>query len=202
MSVKKSIQINMRGVFTLKEPFHADANFEYRVESIRTFDELRGLRIDPFFEYYNKNGLDRDTYQRDINNDELIVTLLSDRVDPIYVPTSFMVSLPATDSVPYSHLVLGVSLGLLPNTFDTSNLEDLVSSLVTEYTGIVSRVEVVKTPTTGIVTPTQHRLIKTARQSAITNRNTIYSRWLTAVSELAEARQHIAALEQYLIDNQ
>ncbi len=202
MSIKKNITMNMTGIFILKEPFHADSNYEYKVEAIRTFDEIRGLGKDPFFEYYSKLGVERSVYQKDVDNDEVIITLLSDKADPVFVPSSYVVSLPVKDYVPYSHLILGISLGLLPDTYDTSQIEDVIKSMVTEYTGIESDVKVVKNPTTGIVTPAQDQLLKNVREAAIVNRNTIYSRWLAAVEELRLAKEQITALETYLIENQ
>lgn len=202
MSIKLSIAMNMTGIFILKEPFHADANYEYRVEAIRTFDEIRGLGKDPFFEYYNKLGVERSTYQRDVDNNEVIITLMSEHTDPVFVPSSFVESLPIKDYVPYSHLILGISLGLLPDTFDTTQVEDIVKNIVAEYTGITADVRVVKNPTSGIVTPAQDQHLRIVRNAAIKQRNTIYSRWLAATEELAKAKEHIAALEQYLINNQ
>lgn len=180
--------INASGIYTLLTPFETRPNTVYSCKAIRTFEDLYRLQQDVFKLYYEPYGLSQANFDADrISNSVSIVTLVAVEVgleinpsDPktiIYVPSSYISSFPDSNNIPYSHIVLSASLGVIPDYLDVSDTMADIGNIISEKIGITPEVNIHKALSSGVVTESMHVTAETARQAAITNRNTIYSQF-------------------------
>lgn len=164
--------LNSKGLFVLRAPFHAVATVAYRVGAIRTFEELISRGIDPVKLVYQPAGLDDAEYQADKIAGAAVVTLLSDSTKPLYVPDTYVESYPNMGVVPHSHVVMVMSLGILPDTYDTTRAVQAVQTAISEYIGVEPTVSIATQPTTDAITQEQYVQNLAARNAAIANRST------------------------------
>lgn len=161
-----------RGRYTLITPFTALPTTLYTCAAIRTMQECQIHGEDVLNDIYIKAGLTKADYDRDSKAGAKIVTLLSDEATPIYVPDSYIESYPNYDAVPYSHTVLSIDLGALPDYVSLANLQQEISALTSDVVGKESKVTVHRGASTGLVTPEQHEVAEVARVAAIKRRTT------------------------------
>lgn len=177
-----------KGRYTLISPFVAIPTNLYTCVAIRTFEECREAGINVLDLYYLPLGLTNVEYSRDLNAKATLITLFSDDLKPLYVPDTYIESYPNLGQVNYNHVVLSVSLSSVPDFLDFSNLKLLMSSLVSDVTGVVPKVAIHKAASKGVITPEQHETIEVARVAAITHRT-------TDRAELLKANAKVTALE-------
>lgn len=177
-----------KGRYTLISPFVAETTNLYTCVAIRTFEECREAGINVLDLYYLPLGLTNVEYSRDLNAKATLITLFSDDLKPLYVPDTYIESYPNLGQVNYNHVVLSVSLSSVPDFLDFSNLKLLMSSLVSDVTGVVPKVAIHKAASKGVITPEQHETIEVARVAAITHRT-------TDRAELLKANAKVTALE-------
>lgn len=181
--------IGSQGLFILREPFVTNSKLTYRVAAIRSFEELVSRGIDPVELVYTPVGLSSVEYRNDAQNKALIITLMSDTEKPIYVPNTYIDAYPDMAVVPHSHMVLTCSLGVLPDTYDTTRIQQAVKQAVSDDTGVEPTVFIAVAPLTEAITQTQYIQNLNVRQAAIKNRQTTYSKLLAAQSEIADLKQ-------------
>ena len=139
--------IGSKGRYTLSLPWTANAAKLYECEAIRSFDDIYELGVDVYQEYYVPMGLVDNTVvggnlflfkeQRDAK--VCIITLRStDDGEYIYVPDSYISNSPVSSVKPYSHIVLSVDCGALPDSLDLSALKSDLSDLAKGYLGITT----------------------------------------------------------------
>ena len=177
-----------KGRYTLISPFVAETTNLYTCVAIRTFEECREAGINVLDLYYLPLGLTNVEYSRDLNAKATLITLFSDDLKPLYVPDTYIETYPNLGQVNYNHVVLSVSLSSVPDFLDFSNLKLLMSSLVSDVTGVVPKVAIHKAASKGVITPEQHETIEVARVAAITHRT-------TDRAELLKANAKVTALE-------
>lgn len=161
-----------RGRYTLVTPFTALPTTLYTCAAIRTMPECQIHGEDVLNDIYIKAGLTKADFDRDSKAGSKIVTLLSEDSVPIYVPDSYIESYPNYDAVPYSHTVLSIDLGALPDFVSLANLQLEISALTSDVVGKESKVTVHRGASTGLVTPEQHEVAEVARVAAIKRRTT------------------------------
>jgi hypothetical protein len=190
--------LRVKGVFSLRAPFVANPSTAYTVQAIRTFEEIRARNSDPMTLVYEPAGLTKEAYQSDMAAGAVIVTLMSATEKPIYVPDTYIESYPNMGNVEYSWLVCSMSLGALPDSFDTTLLESQIKSVVADFIGVAPTVNIGKAKLNEVVTSEQHAQLLAARKGAITNRKTDRARALEAEALVAKQLLRIQALEQMI----
>lgn len=191
--------LGAKGTFTVRAPFVLAEGVVYEAAAIRSIHELRSLDVDPFVRIYQANGLSESDYRSDLTEGAAIVTLMAPSQAPVYIPDTYITGVPDADAVPYCHLIVSASLGAMPRDYDTVLVEAAVAGVISDYIGVTPTVRIVQGPYNGIVTYSQHQTLQTARQAAVTNRETDRARALRLEQENIELRAHIQQLEQLLI---
>jgi len=186
--------IGSKGLFLLRIPFVANPSIIYHVGAIRSFEELISRGIDPVKLVYTPAGLTDASYAEDAAAGALILTLLSDTLKPLYVPTTYVDSYPNMGVVPHSWLVATVDCGILPDTYDTTRLTQAIQRAVSEDIGVGSTVFIARAPTTDAITQDQYVQNLAARNAAIKNRTTDFVLLQTARSDIANLTQSNQAL--------
>ena len=190
--------IDTKGRYTLKLPFVAQVNILYSCASIREFIDLENQGIDVYTTYYQPHGLDVTDYQQDRTNNEAIITLVSDTLAPIYVPSSYILTYPDLSYHNYQHVVLSASLGPLPDSIDLTFVRNQMATVISDVVGVMPEVHVSVVGLDGVITPAQHESLEAAREAAITNRTTDRARLLQEQQKVAELETKIRALEELL----
>lgn len=195
--------IGTKGVYQLTSPFsdQLDATILYTCAAIRSFTDIGNQGGDVYARYYSVNNLTKDEYERDRKANVAIITLISDTTAPIYVPSSHIASFPSSDAVPYSRVVLGVELGLLPDKLDLTFLQKAVAATVSDTIGVEPTVNVAVAASTGVVDNAKHLSLVANREAAINNRTTDHAKVVSLQTELDSSKERIAAYETILRAN-
>lgn len=186
-----------KGLFQLREPFVATSTVQYTVSAIRTFEEIRAKGDDPLALVYLPKSLTQADYQADVAQGAAVITLLSATEKPLYVPDTYILSYPNMGVVPYSWLVASLSLGMLPDSYDTSLLEEKLKGVVSDFIGVQPTVNIGRAATNRAVTDDEHVQLTATRQAAIKARDTDYaqaSALQTTVNQQAERIQQLEAV--------
>lgn len=204
--------VGSKGRYTLSLPWTANAAKLYECEAIRSFDDIYELGVDVYQEYYVPMGLLDNTVvsgnlflfkeQRDAN--VCIITLRStDDGEYIYVPDSYIANSPNGNVKPYSHIVLSVNCGPLPDYLDLSALKSDLSDMAKGYLGITTPGSLVlenRAASTNQPTALEADALETARTAAVTIKKSFQQLYLEEVAKNQRNTQIIAALTQKLID--
>ncbi|MNU63962.1 hypothetical protein D3C71_532280 [compost metagenome] len=185
-----------RGRYTLVQPFVALPTVLYTCAAIRTLLECQVAGEDILNEVYTKVGLTKAEYDRDFKAGTKIVTLLADDSTPIYVPDSYIESYPMYDQRKYTHTILSIDLGALPDFLNLANLQLEISALTSDVVGKESKVTVHRAASSGLITPEQHEVAEVARLAAITRRTT----YRAEVLKLQREKTALIEQNQVLMD--
>lgn len=193
MAVTPSIR--MRGRYTLKAPWVADPAKVYECEAIRSFDDLEKIGTNVYETFYLPAGLMNGevyagstfSFEAEKQADVNIVTLRSQNGDYIYVPDSYILSIPDMSGVQYSQMILSVNLGPLPDYLSLAALKTDVGNRVSAMIGATATVIEHRAPSTNQPTSAEHDVLEAARAAAITTIKTDYML-------LQEANARIATL--------
>lgn len=192
---KALLSVGLRGSFTLLPPFNVDSNVEYTISGVYSFTEVRLRGMEPFQLVYAAKGLTQDDRARDEAAGCVVVRLSSLAGDEVYVTNHYIHSIPIQDGVGYQHVVLGVSLGALPETIDVSHMQEAVVTVLSDYLGYEPEAFIGVQPTTGVISSTQHRQLETARAASIANRKSLRGQYVEQVELNAGLQQRIRDLE-------
>jgi len=174
--------LNATGRFTVSTPFDTVV-FEtvaYQAVALRRFDDIVELGEDVYTKYYKPFGLSENVFRQDSRANVVIVSLMNPSGEITYVPDSYILRYPNQGDVKYNHVVLSVSLGILPDFLDLSFIKQQLASVASDTIGVVGAVKEHVAGTVGTVTPEQHELMEVARIARITNRKTDRAKALVA----------------------
>lgn len=200
--MKLTPPLNTSGRYVLKAPWVANPGVLYTCAAIRSFDDIYKLGYDVYKIYYESMGVINGTlvngssfdFQSEKRQYPNIITLLGNDNTVIYVPDTFIARFPDTADVKYSHIVLSVSLGSLPDYLDLTELKNNVADAVTNVTGVTATINEHRAPSTNNPTSVQHDALEAARLSLVTNQTTLTAKLLKAQADLQLANQKIQAL--------
>lgn len=187
-------QLGLKGVWTLVAPWSADPATVYECIGVRTFASLLQDGIDPVAAFYAPVNLTDTEYQADLAAGAVLVTLASDTSAPIQVPSTYIDLFPNLDVVPYSNICASVLVGPLPDSVDLAFMQQTIAQVVEDVMGVTPTVNLHRLPSTDAITADQSTTMETARQSAITNRTTIYSQWKQLQQQYATLQTQYNAL--------
>ena len=183
--------MHARGKWELLAPWTADlvADASYVCIAIDSFQKVLAEGINIFEAYYKPKGLSQEKYDTDRVNATSLVTLHSDDHGEIVVPTTYIKSAPTSVSSGFSRLVMGLDVGVLPDSIDLSYTTAEIKALFSALTGLTDvEVTMYTAPITGTMTPEQAASFEANRLAAIEKRATFY-----ATNEKLQAR--VAELE-------
>lgn len=199
---KRTPSINLKGRYTFISPFVTNASFQYTCIAIRSFqDVIERDGEEVFATYYDPVGISDTDYFTDVGLKANIITLLRSDNTFLYIPDTYIESYPAMDSITYKHVVMGISMGPIPDYVNLDALKDLIQGNVSDIIGVAGEVVTTVAPHTGSISPVEHESLEVTRTAAITLRETLYSENYVLQSRLNDALARIALLEQILIDN-
>lgn len=192
--------IGISGLFQLSSPYSnlLQTNVSYRCDAVRRLSDLIDLGVEPYEEYYLPFGLTQAQYDQDVINRVSIITLISDANHVVRVPTTYLISYPDINGVPYHVMLLGIELGAIPNNKDLTGIKQIIANLVRDTIGVVPTIREAVASAEQKVSQQDHEVLEAARASMITNTQTDRAKLLAAEKELAALRIQYNALETYV----
>lgn len=195
--------VGASGVYVLDTPFNTKLlnNTSYRCDAIRRFNDLYEMSIDPYEEFYRPAGVSKERFDADVASQTAIVSLVSQNNHWVYVPSSFIRSFPNVNGIPYTSLVLGVTLGAIPNYMDLSGLYTAVSNLVRDTIGVSPQIQSVAVSNVTNLSQQDHDRLEAARLQNVNNSTTDRAKYIALQKENAMLRQQLMQLENYVKTN-
>lgn len=192
--------IGTAGIYKLQSPFDVllQPNTSYRTDSARRVSDFLELGVDPFEEFYQKNGLAKETYDADVTNQVVIVGLVSGAGHWVYVPSTYIVAYPDLNGVPYAVTVLGLELGAIPTYLDLSGLKTALANLVRDTIGVTPTPKEVVISAVSKLSQQDHDALEAGRAVLITNTTTDRAKYLALQTQYATLQQQYQALEDYV----
>lgn len=191
-----------RGLYSLLAPFDTllQPATLYKCAAIRSFTDVENGGKNVYETYYQPYQIEQSRASQDRKDGVYIVTLLSDKFAPIYVPSSFIASYPDQTNKNYHRVILSADLGPLPDTLDLTFVKTQMASVISQSFGVTPSINVAVAPMTGVVSYEEHDAREAARQGAITNSTTDYAKWQQALKANNELKARLAILEQIVKD--
>ena len=194
--------IGQSGIYKLVFPFDTlvTPKVVYTCRSLRTINDILAAGEEIFDTYYKSIGLTKTDYERDAKANVCIVGLQSGTGEWIYVPTSYIELAPNMNGVKYTSLVLGVSLGPLPDKFNLEGLIAIFKDATTATIGITPEVKGIVVSQPAILSREEHDRLTLARNEKITQNRTDYSRVREQTQLITQLNAKIKALEKYIAE--
>ena len=194
--------IGQSGIYKLVFPFDTlvTPKVVYTCRSLRTINDILAAGEEIFDTYYKSIGLTKTDYERDAKANVCIVGLQSGTGEWIYVPTSYIESAPNMNGVKYTSLVLGVSLGPLPDKFNLEGLIAIFKDATTATIGLTPEVKGIVVSQPAILSREEHDRLTLARNEKITQNRTDYSRVREQTQLITQLNAKIEALEKYIAE--
>lgn len=196
--------LGAKGIYKVSEPFTTLVkNIAYTCIATRRLSDFVSIGRDPKALYYDPYGLGDAIWARDSKDrDVCIVSLQSDSGQIVYVPSSFILSFPSLNGIPYTVRILGINLGAIPDSLDLNSLYGYMHDLVRDTLGVESEVKSVAISETKLMSKEQHDSLELARLDLINTTQTERSRIIELERLVTTLQEQNSALEQYIIDNQ
>lgn len=192
-----------KGLYVLLPPFDAvlmPAEL-YECGAVRSFEDIENNGKKVYDLYYKPFNIDENTALQDRQKGHVIVTLLSPKYPPVYVPSSYIKSYPDLSSKPYNNVIFTGSLGPLPDDIVLDVALEAAANAISDFLGVLPVMHVGIMPLSDAITPEQHESREAARLGALGRIDTDYSRVKTLQDQNALLKQRNAILEQIVKDN-
>lgn len=192
--------INSTGYYEAEAPYSSQLvqGVVYTCKSLRTFADLSASGVDLWQDYYANLNISLERFTQDVAAGTTIVGLQAGTGEWIYVPSSFLSQIPSVDGYVYTTLVLGVSLGAVPDDFKFAPLITAMENLVITTLGITPQIKAITTGQPTVIPLEDHNKLTLARQTKISITETDYGRAERLANELTQANAKVAALEKYV----
>lgn len=188
-------QNGIKGRWEVKDPFFVIPGQLYKLGAIRSFTDIENNGVNVFETYYGPVGLTKDMVERDRRADVMILSLQSDTLGPLYIPSSFVTAYPQLDSIAYHHVVLSASCGALPITTSLDFLVTQVAKVISDTIGVEPTINLGVVPLLSVVSPEEHETNEVKREAAVSNRTTDYARLLEEQRKNTLLSQRLAVAE-------
>lgn len=193
-------KVGDRGTFTLKTPWVINTNTEFTCHAIRSFTELSKNNINVYNMFYKPKGLSEAIYSTDSSSGVLIVALRSSNGSFIYVPSSYILSIPNMEGYAYARRIVSIELGALPVGLSTDAIRADIADMITNRFGVVPTVREVTLPINEVVTPDNHAALEAGRQGLITENATTDALYKALLAKYTLLEQDNAALTAKLVE--
>lgn len=202
--------LDSKGKYTLRAPWSANPNVLYTCKALRAFDDIYKTGKDVYKTYYVPMGVTNGSttftptpfsFEEERRNNVVIVTLIGDDGNVIFIPDSFISTQPDVTEVKYSHIVLSASIGAVPDTVDLSAIKTSIANMIQASLGVLPTVQESRLPSINNPTPTQHTVMENARTGSIVLNETDKIRAERLQVENGLLQSKIATLTQILRDN-
>jgi hypothetical protein len=200
MSDQLILDIGASGVFRLKAPYDAliPPQTVYTVKANRRLSEIIASGVDPFEKYYDTVGISNTNYLLDLKQDITIVSMTSSIGQWVHVPANCILSYPDTNGVLYTAIMLGISIGSLPDATSLLPLKTSITNLVKDTLGVECSIKEIAVSPPTLISHEIHENLETTRSVLVTVNRSDRALLTKATTDLAAARAKIVELENYI----
>lgn len=193
----------IKGRWTVKDPFSVKIGTLYTLGAVRSFTDIENNGTNVYETYYATTTpqLSLADYKKDRKDGAWLLTLMSDTDAPIYIPSTYILTYPNLDSIPYHHVVISGSVGAIPVNLDLDHLITQLAAVFSDTIGIVPELHIGVVPLTSVVTPEQHATNEAKREAAISNRTTDYARLVEEQRKNTLIQQRLTIAEKIIKDH-
>jgi hypothetical protein len=124
------------GLWKVKNPYKINEQVVYTCSAIHSFESLRNNGVDPYQQFYKPFNIDYNKFKNDEFKKATIITLTSKYAKTINVPDTYLENYPRDTRIPYSHMVISLSLGALPTQLPLNFLKEPLEYLIKQKIGI------------------------------------------------------------------
>ena len=157
------------GLWKLLAPYDVllTPNTLYTCQSVNSINSFISKGESVYDKYYGPLDVSDDQYQQDVGDNVFIVGLQAGTGEMAYVPSSFIETAPSDNGVKYIPVILGISLGAVPDQVNQEPIIQQCKDLVEASFGIVSEVKGVVVGSPKWMTNEEHELMENARKQKI-----------------------------------
>lgn len=187
------------GKWQIKTPFNVNPSAVYTCTAIRSFEELETVGVDIYAKHYAINGLSVAEFEQDKTSLANMVTLVSDTEPMVEVPDTYILGFPDKTSMPYTHIVLSASLGVIPSTLNLTDVKSQIEELILDNLGYDVKVNAHQA---GFVVENvdmvNHQIIESNRKAKMASNQTPLAKQRALEQELETLREKNRTMEQYI----
>jgi len=194
--------INSKGRYTVAPPFDTvfRSDIEYKVIAIRSITELLSEDIDVYSLIYQPVGLTEDDMNEDLTNNVPIITFQSESGTLLYIPASYITSIPLIAGKIFTQKIIAINLGLVPEDLNLDAVVEDVTDYVQSLLGIQPSTEVIDTSQRMLYSYEEYDKYEQKRLSGITNKETFRSKWIKCTQLLEQYKLKVKLLLKKLDD--
>jgi hypothetical protein len=186
------------GLWTLTSPYTIQY-INYTVTKLNLITSLVANGVDVYNSYYVPAGISKDVYQNDFNSNQSIVTLESENGPTVNVPSSFISLAPVEPAVPYSHVVISVDLGDLPDSVVLDNLLNDLKTTADGNIGVSSICNIHTLVSSRMYSHSDSILAEEERIATQSSYQSFYTGKVNADAELALAKDKLTQYNDIII---
>lgn len=196
-------QIGAVGVYTLAAPFDTQITPQvaYTCRSLRELSDIAAAGETIWERYYEPFGVSQTVYQQDLADNVCIVGLHAGTGEWVYVPSSHIIKAPDINGVLYSPVVLGVSLGAIPDSYQLDGLISRISNVVEATLGIKPTIKGMLISQPAIIPYEESERLEEVRRTAISDNESDYSKLQQATAALQATQSKLQQLEAWVKNN-
>lgn len=191
-------QIGELGFYTLLHPYNVllTPKTVYTCQSIRTLNDYISSGESVFDKFYAPLGVSSEVYQQDIIDNVFIVGLQAGTGEWVYVPSSFIAKAPENSGIKYIPVIMGVSLGAIPDEYNLESLVVQFKDIVQSTLGIEPEVKGVVVGSAKWYSQEEHDLITSARELKIDTSDSTFIKLAHAEKENEKLKKIIKEYEK------
>lgn len=178
-----------KGLFRVQSPFRLYEKKVYEVVAIREFDDLWAESIDPYEYYYKPLNISEEDYKQDVAAGAAIVSLKGEEGIQ-YIPDTYILSYPESGLADYNHVVLSVSLGVVPKRLNLQAVKDEISQMVSQLIGVKGVVKIHTAPVNEVLTIKEGQALEKVRKGNSVHSNTEYMKLKDEQAKRLAVQQH------------
>lgn len=199
--IRRTPTLYASGKYTVSAPFALEIDTVYTTIAIRSFADIVAAGEEVFTTYYEPFALTENIFTGDLAAKVSIVTLRAEDGTLFYIPDSYILSYPDISNIQYSHIVLSLDYGGLPNIISLDFLIQQLKTTSLESIGIDPSILIHKVPTTEYVSALDNASAEAARVANITNHISDAQTVRELQRTINEQQVVINQLTQMAIDN-
>ena len=192
-----------KGLFEFKPPYDKLINnkLEYTIDAIRSIGDLERSGEHPYLTIYKPFGLTEEDFQKDLDNNVSIATLITTGTTSFSLPINRIVTQPKNDGRKYQEATLIVKLGNLPTDENFSVVVSSVHDIIYDTLGVDTTPYIIGTSAISRLTHNEDKRLTLLRN----NVKSIYKSYRTRYNEtkltLEKREKYINELEE-MIENE
>lgn len=196
--------LGMTGIYKVKSPYSelilATAN--YTCVKIQSLAAAVAAKEDPLTNVYEANGATKDEFNADLSAGAYLVTLQSGNGNLVVFPNTALISLPVVDGKICRNIAMTISLSVIPDGTDLSQLAAKVKDLVIKDLGVKSSVYFTQVGAATVLTTEQLAALNASRRQNATDPSSALYENMLLQRRCDALQQQVDMLSDFITANQ